>query len=76
MGQLFDAFTQKQVKDKGLYKGSRCRDNATQKHLERYFQDKAVGAIDEAAARGFIAYLRKKVSERTAKDYLILVQAF
>lgn len=48
----------------------------TQKHLQKFFQDKAVDATDEAAARGFITYLRKKVSERTTKDYVTLVQAF
>jgi integrase len=76
IGELFNAFAQEQVKDKGLYTGSQCRYNATQKHLAKFFQDKPIDAIDETTARGFVAYLRKKVSERTTKDYVTLVQAF
>jgi integrase len=72
---LFEQFTQEQIKDKGLHKGSLCRYAATRKHLERYFKDKRMDAIDDASARGFVDYLKKKVALRTAKDYLILVQA-
>lgn len=76
VGELFATFAHEQVQDKGLYEGSQCRYNATQKHLEKFFQGKTVAAIDETAAKGFIKYLRKKVSERTTKDYVTLVQAF
>lgn len=72
---MFEKFTQEQAKDKGLHVGSLCRYSATQKHLEKFFRDKAVSAIDDASAKAFVSYLRKKVAERTAKDYLILVQA-
>ncbi|MCU0566291.1 MAG: tyrosine-type recombinase/integrase [Oculatellaceae cyanobacterium Prado106] len=72
----FAQFAQEQIKDKGLNKGSVHRYSATQKHLEKFFKEKSVNAIDETAARGFVDYLKKKVTTRTAKDYLILVQAF
>jgi integrase len=72
---LFEQFTQEQIKVKGLHKGSLCRYAATRKHLERYFKEKIMDAIDDASARGFVDYLKKKVAMRTAKDYLILVQA-
>lgn len=76
VGQLFNAFMQEQIKDKRLHQGSICRYTATQKHLDRFFQDKSIQLVTDAAAKAFLEYLRKKVKERTAKDYLILVQAF
>jgi integrase len=73
--QLFEQFTSTQSKAKELHTGSLCRYTATLKHLERYFSSKPAGLIDQTDVEGFAQYLRAKVSTRTAKDYLILVQA-
>jgi len=50
-------------------------ENANGRHLERYFPSKSDYLIDQVDAEGFAQYLRGKVSSRTTKDYLILVQA-
>jgi integrase len=73
--QLFEQFTSTQSKAKELHTGSLCRYTATLKHLERYFPSKSAELIDQNDAEGFAQYLMAKVSTRTAKDYLILVQA-
>ena len=59
---------QEEQKTKGLYTGSLCRYAATLKHLEKYFQNQPVESISDTQAEEFAAYLRKQVSERTAKD--------
>ena len=73
--ELFEKFMQDQEKTKGLYAGSLCRYTATLRHLERYFQNNPAESISDVQAEEFAAHLRKQVSTRTAKDYLILVQA-
>jgi integrase len=72
---LFEKFTEAQAKAKGLRVGSLCRYTATLRHLEAFFPNKSAEAIDENCAKAFVEYLQKQVSERTAKDYLILVQS-
>ncbi len=72
---LFEKFTEVQAKAKGLRVGSLCRYTATLRHLEAFFPNKSADAIDDNCAKAFAEYLQKQVSERTAKDYLILVQS-
>ncbi|MBE9171198.1 tyrosine-type recombinase/integrase [Pleurocapsales cyanobacterium LEGE 06147] len=75
VADLFEQFRSAQATAKELHAGSLCRYTATLKHLERYFSSKSAESIDQTDAEGFAQYLRGKVSTRTAKDYLILVQA-
>lgn len=72
---LFKKFMEAQTKTKELQVGSLCRYTATLRHLETFFQNKSAEALDDDCAEAFAMYLRNQVSERTAKDYLILVQA-
>ncbi|MGB3293149.1 MAG: tyrosine-type recombinase/integrase [Phormidesmis sp.] len=72
---LFRKFMAAQVKAKGLEKGSLCRYDAVLKHLEKFFKHKDAEAINELDAQAFVEYLRSKVSERSVKDYMILVQS-
>ncbi|MGK7874831.1 MAG: tyrosine-type recombinase/integrase [Xenococcaceae cyanobacterium] len=75
VADLFEQFMETQLKAKELHTGSLCRYRATLKHLEKYFPSKPAELIDQTNAEEFAHYLRRKVSTRTAKDYLILVQA-
>jgi integrase len=72
---LFQKFMQEQTKAKGLEKGSLCRYDAVLKHLEKFFNRKDAEAVSETDARAFVEYLRTRVSERSVKDYIILVQS-
>ena len=72
---LFEKFMAVQTKAKDLQVGSLCRYTATLRHLEAFFRTKSAEAIDDDCAEAFAEYLRDQVAERTAKDYLILVQS-
>jgi integrase len=72
---LFQKFMAVQREAKGLETGSLCRYDAVLKHLEKFFSDKEAEAVDESDAKAFVKYLRTKVSERSVKDYVILVQS-
>ncbi len=72
---LFQKFMDAQSEAKGLEAGSLCRYNAVLKHLEKFFEYKEADAVDESDARAFVKYLRTKVSERSVKNYVILVQS-
>ncbi|MEO1347525.1 MAG: tyrosine-type recombinase/integrase [Cyanobacteria bacterium J06635_15] len=72
---LFEKFTKAQTKAKDLQVGSLCRYNATLRHLETFFPNQSAIAIDDDCTEAFAEYLREQVAERTAKDYLILVQS-
>jgi integrase len=73
--KLFQRFMAAQTEAKGLEVGSLCRYDAVLKHLERFFNDKEADAVTEADAKAFVKYLRTTVSERSVKDYVILVQS-
>jgi len=75
VGELFTRFMEDQRKAKSLHVGSLCRYTGTLRHLEHYFQSKSAESVDSASASGFREYLKRKVSDRTAKDYIILIQA-
>ncbi len=75
VAELFGRFVESQTKAKNLQKGSLCRYTATLKHLEHFFAAKPADKIDNVLAEAFLEYLLHKVSERTVKDYLILVKA-
>lgn len=72
---LFEKFTAVQTKAKDLQVGSLCRYGATQRHLDAFFSTKPADTVDEGSAAAFAEYLRKRVVERTAKDYLTLVKS-
>ena len=72
---LFQKFMAEQTRIKGLESGSLSRYNATLKHLEKFFKHKEAEAVSDADAQAFVEYLRSKVSERSVKDYMILVQS-
>ncbi|MGB3788401.1 MAG: tyrosine-type recombinase/integrase [Phormidesmis sp.] len=73
--ELFRKFMVVQTEEKGLEVGSLCRYDAVLKHLEKFFGGKEADAVDESEAKAFVKYLRTKVSERSVKDYIILVQS-
>lgn len=73
--EMFESFMHAQTKIKGLEKESLCRYDAVLKHLEKFFKYKDAETVDEADARSFMEYLRANVSERSVKDYIILVQS-
>ena len=75
VAELFQQFMEAQTKAKGLQVGSLCRYTATLRHLEKFFANWSADTVDESAAEAFVEYLQKQVSERTTKDYLILVQS-
>jgi integrase len=72
---LFKQFMAAQIKGKDLQVGSLCRYTATLRHLETFFPRQAPEKVDVRLAEEFLQYLRGEVADRTAKDYLILVQA-
>ncbi|MGD1929254.1 MAG: tyrosine-type recombinase/integrase [Leptolyngbyaceae cyanobacterium] len=72
---LFQKFMAIQTKSKDLQVGSLCRYTATLRHLETFFPSQTPDKIDANLAEAFSQYLRGEVADRTAKDYLILVQA-
>lgn len=72
---MFEQFTQAQTKAKRLTAGSLRRYSAALSHLKRHFPAKPADEVDAAMARAFIEDLRKRVCERTVKDYLILINA-
>jgi integrase len=73
--KLFQRFMAAQTEAKGLEVGSLCRYDAVLKHLEKFFSDKEAETVDAMDAKAFVKYLRTKVSERSVKDYVILVQS-
>lgn len=72
---LFQKFMAVQTQSRDLQVGSLCRYTATLRHLETFFPSQAPDKIDANSAEAFSQYLRAEVADRTAKDYLILVQA-
>ena len=72
---LFERFTAAQARVKGLEPGSLRRYDGALKHLQKFFKGKNAEDVNELDAQAFVEYLRAKVSERTVKDYVILVQA-
>ncbi|MEM9093049.1 MAG: site-specific integrase [Cyanobacteria bacterium P01_F01_bin.53] len=75
MAGLFEQFIIEQTKVKGLQPGSLRRYDGALKHLQKFFKEKASEMLNDADAQAFVEYLRAKVSERTVKDYVILVQS-
>ena len=73
--KLFTKFMQDQEKVKGLHIGSICRYTGALKQLQRFFGDKPADFIDQKSTQDFVAYLKEHCSDRTTKDYLILVRA-
>ncbi|MEL6382369.1 MAG: tyrosine-type recombinase/integrase [Cyanobacteria bacterium J06626_18] len=72
---LFQKFMDTQSKAKDLQVGSLCRYTATLRHLEAFFPKESPDGIDAKSAENFARYLKRQVADRTAKDYLILVQS-
>lgn len=73
--ELFQQFEYEQFRVKELAVGSSSRYNGAVKQLEKFFGDRPTAFIGEQAAGEFVAHLKEHLSDRTAKDYLILIRA-
>ncbi len=73
--KLFAKFMQDQEKVKGLHVGSICRYTGALKQLQKFFGDKPAEFIGQQSTQDFVAYLKEHCSDRTTKDYLILIRA-
>lgn len=73
--EVFRQFESEQFREEGLAVGSSSRYNGAARRLEKFFGNKPVAFIGEQAAGDFVAYLKEHLSDRTAKDYLILIRA-
>lgn len=73
--ELFRQFEAEQFRVKELAIGSSSRYNGAARRLEKFFGEKPVAFIGEQATGDFVAYLKEHLSDRTAKDYLILIRA-
>lgn len=74
-GVLFEKFMHEQEMTKGLQVGSVCRYTGALRHLQKFFGDKSADFIGAENAADFVAYLKEHCSERSTKDYLILIRA-
>ena len=72
---LFQKFMEVQIKAKDLQEGSQCRYNGTLRHLETFFPNQDPEKVDAELAEEFSRYLKGRLADRTAKDYLTLVQS-
>lgn len=74
-GEVFEKFMADQEKEKGLQVGSLCRYTGALRQLQRFFDHKPVEYIGVADTGDFAAHFKKHCSDRTTKDYLILIRA-
>jgi integrase len=72
--QLFERFTAHQKHSKNLASGSMRRYSPIQSHLAKRLNIPAVSVSDRVAG-DFAAYLLEHVSDRTAKEYLWMLQS-
>jgi len=59
----------------GLSVGALGKYQGVAKHLNHYFDSKVISAVEPEITETFISYLKSRVCEETARDYLILIRA-
>ena len=72
--ELFGAYTQAMGKDKGLSPGSLCRYNGVLANLNRSLNVEA-HTVTQQRAGNLAALIMEQVSDRTAKEYLWLLES-
>ena len=64
-----------QKTSKGLRVGSMCRYAGAQRHLSKFFGEKPADGLTASAPAAFVEHMLQNCSDRTTKDYLILIRA-